>query len=207
MSPTPERNLNRPAARRALHGHLASMLFCLLAGLPVAQADTEPLQQLRASEPVARGSLRQARQLLRVTDTGTKFDRHARVSYRNIIRSYSIIVSRSLDISLPQGLKNQIARCYETTYSWQRYENGMAEILARNLSVAELDMLLGFYRSEGIAPYEIDSFRDTIAKADRITEQALTFVLAASDGCVEQDARLIRAFLDQQFAQSYELHN
>lgn len=144
--------------------------------------------------------LRDASRLLVVTNMEHQFEAMTALQTRNIIRTYDSIVATSSDISLPQSIKNRIAACYADTYAWEKFEPGIARIFADNLSAKELRLLIDFYRSRGLPPTEIGTFKNTIAKAEEIKQLSAEYIFSQSDGCVEQDARLILDYLDESAA-------
>ena len=58
----------------------------------------------------------------------------------------------------------EIAACYEQTFAWEKFEDGIAQILLDNFSNHEMILLTDFYRSKGLPPTEIPSFKVAIAK-------------------------------------------
>jgi hypothetical protein len=136
-----------------------------------------------------------ASRLLRVTSLGQKFESVAQRQTREILRTYSSIVSMALAVSLPPPLKQTIAECYAEVYAWENFEPGIAQILAENLSQKEIRLLIDFYRDLGLPPMEIQTFKDTIAKADQIMQISTEYILSNSVGCVDRDTRLILSYL------------
>ncbi len=149
---------------------------------------------------VVADELRDASRLLEVTNLENQFEAMTLRQTRNIIRTYDSIVATSTDTALPQSLKNSIAACYAQAYAWEKFEPGIAQIFADNLTEKELRLLIDFYQSRGLPPNEIDTFKNTIAKAEQIKALSAEYMFNHSDGCVEQDARLILEFLDQSTA-------
>lgn len=148
------------------------------------------------TESARADSLRDANRLLRVTDIGKQFESMALRQTRNIIRTYSSIVSMSADSSLPPQIKNSIAACYAEAYAWEKFESGIAKILADKFSQKEMRLLIDFYSNRGLPPMEIQSFKNAIAKSIQIEQMSAEYIFANSDGCVERDAELILAYLN-----------
>jgi len=143
-------------------------------------------------------AVRDANRLLRVTKLGSRFESMALGQTQNIIRTYTSIVNMSASIALPQSLKNSIAECYAEVYAWEHFEPGIAEIFANNLSEKEIRLLIDFYSNRGLPPMEIETFKNTIAKADEIEQSSIEYIFNNSGSCVERDAKLINNFLAAQ---------
>lgn len=143
-------------------------------------------------------AVRDANRLLRVTSLGSRFELMTIDQTRKIIRTYTSIVNMSASAVLPQALKNSIAKCYAEVYAWEHFELGIAEIFAANLSEKELRLLIDFYSSRGLPPMDIETFKNTIAKANQIEQSSIEYIFNNSDSCVERDARLINNFLAMQ---------
>lgn len=139
--------------------------------------------------------IRDANRLLRVSNVASHFESMTQLQTRNIIRTYSSIVAMSADVELPQWIKRDIAVCYEQTFAWENFEDGIAQILLDNFSADEIKLLTGFYRSEGLPPTEITNFKATIAKGEMIQQLTAEYIFANSDGCAEHDIDLILGFL------------
>ena len=127
---------------------------------------------------------------------GKRFESTTLLQTRNIIRTYSIIVSRSADSSLPQQIKRAIAACYAEAYAWEKFEPGIAKILADKFSQKEMRLLIDFNSSRSLPPREIQNFKDAIAKGTQIERLSADYIFANSNGCVEHDAELILAYLN-----------
>ena len=140
-------------------------------------------------------AVRDANRLLRVTNLGNRFDSMALDQTRKIIRTYSSIVNMSVALNLPQTIKNSIAACYKEVYSWDKFEPGIVQILAENLSQKELRLLIDFYSSRSLPPMEIDTFKSTVSKATKIERISIDYIFKHSDSCVVKDAALINEFL------------
>ena len=143
----------------------------------------------------AEESIDEANRLLRVTGTGELFESTTREQAREIIRTYSLIVSSSADRTLPRHVRDAIAECYSRTYAWENFAEGIARILADHLSEKELRLLIGIYQNRGLPPMEIETFRQTVRKGDAIAAASAEYIYDNSTGCADQDARLIKAFL------------
>jgi hypothetical protein len=165
---------------------LATVLACL----PLASASM-------VAEAATADGIRDANRLLRVTNVGKQFDSMAQQQTGNIIRTYSLIVSTSTDTFLPAQIKQSIAACYAEAYAWQKFEAGIAKILADNFSQKEMRLLIDFYRNRSLPPVEIQSFKNAIAKGGLIQKISAQYIFADSDGCVERDARLILDYLSR----------
>ncbi|MDA1370982.1 MAG: hypothetical protein O2971_09505 [Proteobacteria bacterium] len=139
--------------------------------------------------------IRDANRLIQVTEVGKRFESLAEQQTRAIIRTYSSIVSTSVEVALPAQLKNRIAACYVEVYAWDNFKAGIARILADSLSEQEMRILIDFYLDRGLAPREIQTFKDTIAKADHIRRVSAEYMLLNSKGCVVRDAELILGYL------------
>ena len=139
--------------------------------------------------------IRDANRLIQVTEVGKHFESLAEQQTRAIIRTYSSIVSTSVEVALPAQLKNRIAACYAEVYAWNNFKAGIAQILADNLSEREMRILIDFYLDRGLAPREIQTFKDTIAKAEQIRRVSAEYMLLNSKGCVVRDAELILGYL------------
>lgn len=170
-----------PQTTSFLLRHLAaSCLAALLcSGLSTAYAD----------------SIYDANRLLRVTDTGDRFESMALRQTRDIIRTYSSIVSMSAEVALPLDLKRTIAACYAEAYAWHKFRPGIAQILVEVLNQKELLLLIDFYSSRSLPPREIPAFKRVIRKADQIQQLSADYIYAHADSCVDRDAELIFSYL------------
>lgn len=140
-------------------------------------------------------NLRDANRLLRVTDLGNRFELTALDQTRKIIRTYTSIVNMNASVALPQSIKNSIAECYAEVYEWDQFKPGIAQIIADNLSQKEILLLIDFYSDRGLPPMEIETFKNTIAKAEIIESRSIDYIFDNSGSCVEKDAELIYDFL------------
>ena len=140
-------------------------------------------------------SISDANRLLRVTDTGDRFESMALQQTRDIIRTYSSIVSMSAEVALPLNLKRTIAACYAEAYAWHKFRPGIAQILVEVLNQKELLLLIDFYSSRSLPPREIPAFKSVIRKADQIQRMSADYIYAHADSCVERDAELIFSYL------------
>ncbi len=147
------------------------------------------------STSVGADEIRDANRLLRASNAATHFETRTLQQTRRIIRTYSSIVAMSAEIELPQWLKLDIAACYEQTFAWENFEAGIAEILLANFSADEMRLLTDFYRSEGLPPTEIETFKAAIAKGEVIQQQSADYIYAQTNGCAEHDIDLILGFL------------
>jgi len=144
---------------------------------------------------LAADSLYDASRLLQITRVGDRFEATARAQARDIVRTYSIIVSSEVKIDLPVELTQRIEQCYLRVYAWKNFSSGIAKVLADNLSPRELELLIGFYSDQGLPPGDIDTFKNTITKAESIQLESVEFIFRNSASCVDQDALLIHTFL------------
>ena len=140
-------------------------------------------------------SIYDANRLLRVTDTGDRFESMALQQTRDIIRTYSSIVSMSAEVALPLNLKRTIAACYAEAYAWHKFRPGIAQILVEVLNQKELLLLIDFYSSRSLPPREIPAFKRVIRKADQIQRLSADYIYAHADSCVDRDAELIFSYL------------
>lgn len=153
------------------------------------------LSFLLLTSAVGAAEIRDANRLLRASNVSKQFESITLLQTRNIIRTYSSIVATSTDVELPLWLKREIAACYEQAFAWEKFEDGIAQILLDNFSEDELSLLTDFYRSEGLPPTEITNFKAAIAKGEVIQQLSADYIFANSDGCAEQDVDLILNFL------------
>lgn len=131
----------KPAAAKRLR----IVTFCLVCMLPGAQqAQTD--------------SLAAAHRLLRVADVKHHYETRTAEQTRAIIRTYASIVSMSASVDLPDVLLQEIRNCYAQVYAWENFEEGLAQILAEQLSMKELQLLTDFYNNLGLSPFEIENF-------------------------------------------------
>jgi len=151
-----------------------------------------------STERAIADSLELAHQLLRVAAVQRHYEARTEQQTRSIMRSYSSIVSISAAVELPSTVLQQISNCYQEEYAWEKFEEGLALILAENLSLHELQLLIDFYGNLGLAPFEIQNFKDTIAKSSQIQNSSMEFMLTNSADCTGRDAALIRAYLATQ---------
>jgi len=150
---------------------------------------------LTLSNSVSADAQREAGRLLRATNLGNKFQSVAQEQARIIIRTYTSIVSTSVEINLPIYLTQNIAACYSRSYSWNNFEAGIVNILADQLTEKEMRLLIDFYQDRGLPPMEIQAFKDIIKKADNIEQLSAEYIYTNSDSCVEKDVELIIAYL------------
>ena len=143
-------------------------------------------------------AIRDANRLLQVTDIGKHFEVTAQLQTRDIIRTYVSIVSMSLEVTLPEQIKNKIASCYAKVYAWENFQLGIAQIFAENLSQKELRLLIDFYRNLGLPPMEITAFKELISKSEQIRRMSAEYIFLNSGSCVDQDAGVINEYLANQ---------
>ena len=142
--------------------------------------------------------IRDANRLLQVTGIGKHFEVTAQLQTRDIIRTYVSIVSMSLEVTLPEQIKNKIASCYAKVYAWENFQPGIAQIFAENLSQKELRLLIDFYRNLGLPPMEIKAFKELISKSEQIRRMSAEYIFLNSGSCVDQDAGVINEYLANQ---------
>ena len=140
-------------------------------------------------------SLQSARVLLRVSNTAQHFDRQTQNHVTQVLRTYSSIVAMEAGVELPNPIRDAIAHCYAREYSWHKFESGFAAILSQHLSAVQIDLLIGFYRNQGIPPNQIQRFKNAIASAGAIAANSADLIYTTSPGCVQQDSQLIRRYL------------
>lgn len=143
-------------------------------------------------------SLQAAHRLLQLADAQYHYEARTAEQTRAIIRSYASIVSMSAAVELPDELKQEISSCYANVYAWENFEDGLARILADNLTEKELLLLIDFYNDLGLPPFEIQNFRNTIAKANHIQRISQEYMWTNSASCVEHDAELILNYVATQ---------
>lgn len=143
-------------------------------------------------------ALDEAFSLLRLTSIDQKFDATRRQQTRDIIRTYSLIVSEKSEVQLPQPVKNAISKCYEESYDFEKFRRGIAEILVNTFSEKELKLLVDYNSNLGLPPREITAFREIVAKADIVQSIGAEFILNNSTGCVQKGASLVMEFLASQ---------
>ena len=153
------------------------------------------LSFLLLTTTVGAAEIRDANRLLRVSNVASQFESMTLLQTRNIIRTYSSIVAISADVELPQWIKRDIAACYEQAFAWEKFEDGIAQILLDNFSNHEMILLTDFYRSKGLPPTEITNFKIAIAKGQMIQRLTADYIFANSEGCAEHDIDLILDFL------------
>ena len=134
--------------------------------------------------------------LLRVSDTARHFQFAADKQTSDLLRVYSSIVAMSADVDLPAHVTAAIQQCYAHTYAWDNFSQGIAEILAQHLSTRELRLLTDFYRSRGLSPMDIDSFKVVISKAPGIEEQTAEYIFLSSSACVDKAASIISRYVN-----------
>ena len=100
-------------------------------------------------------------------------------------------------LELPNLIRNAIANCYAREYAWHKFERGFAVILSQHLSAVQIDLLIGFYRNQGIPPNRIQHFKDAIASASAIAANSAELIYTTSPGCVQQDVQLISRYLSE----------
>ena len=112
-----------------------------------------------------------------------------------MLRTYSSIVAMETGLELPNLIRNALATCYAREYAWHKFERGFAVILSQHLSAVQIDLLIGFYRNQGIPPNQSQRFKNAIASAGAIAVNSADLIYKTSPGCVQQDSRLITKYL------------
>ena len=143
-------------------------------------------------------NLDDAYRLLRITEVAREFEQATYQQTRNVIRTYSSIVAMSTDQELPDSIKQEISRCYLETYTWEKFEPGIAAIFADNLSTTELKLMIDFFSDKSVPPPMIEQFKTLIARADAIEQLAIDYMFSQTEGCDEQNVNLILKFLSDQ---------
>ena len=87
------------------------------------------LSFLFLTSAVAAAEIRDANRLLRASNVASQFESITVLQTQNIIRTYSSIMAISADVELPQWIKQEIAACYEQAFAWEKFEDGIAQIL------------------------------------------------------------------------------
>lgn len=136
-----------------------------------------------------------AERLLLLSNTADHYQTMAERQVRDIIRTYSSIVSMSADVNLPGALTTNIADCYAQVYAWENFQSGIAEILVQQLSHREILLLIDLYRDLGHPPAEIETFKGVVAKAPQIAEASADYIFSNSGNCIEHSAAVIRQYL------------
>jgi len=150
---------------------------------------------LLATQNAKADKLDDAHRLLKITDIGEQFELTAKSQTSDILRTYSSIVVIATDINLPESVKQQISYCYFQTYTWDKFEPGIAKIFADNLSQIELRLLIDFFSDRSVPPTQIEQFKNLRKKAPTIEQLSIDFILNHSDGCDEHNVELILAYL------------
>ena len=100
-------------------------------------------------------------------------------------------------VELPNLIRTAIKNCYAREYAWHKFKRGFAVILSQHLTAVQIDLLIAFYRNQGIPPNQIQHFKDAIASASAITANSADLIYATSLGCVKQDAQVINRYLSE----------
>lgn len=139
-----------------------------------------------------------AARLIQLTNIEEQFELARQQQTRQIIRTYTGVVDEISGRELPASVKEDILQCYEHEYDWANFEKGIIEILLENFSVKELGILLNFYRNQGIAPTEIEAFKNIVAKGELIKTLGAEHIFATTNGCVELGTKAILRYLRDQ---------
>ena len=100
-------------------------------------------------------------------------------------------------LELPNLIRAAIANCYAREYAWHKFERGFAVILSQHLSAVQIDLLIGFYRNQGIPPNQIQRFKNAIASASAIAANSAELIYTTSPGCVQQDVAINQQYLSE----------
>lgn len=144
---------------------------------------------------VSADAIDDAERLLRVSKIEGHYESMAQRQVRDIIRTYSSIVAMTVDVDLPREVTSTIARCYQEVYAWENFESGIAQILTQELSQKEILLLIDFYQDLGLPPREIDTFKDTVAKAPLLEQISADYIFSHSGNCVEHSSATIQQYL------------
>jgi hypothetical protein len=139
-----------------------------------------------------------AAKLIELTNISAQFELARQQQTRKVIRTYASIVRRESGHELPAAVKEKIALCYEQEYDWSNFEDGIIDILLGNFSEKELGILLDFYRDRGLAPTEIDAFKDIVAKGELIQKLGAEHIFTVTNGCVTQGTDAVLKYLREQ---------
>ncbi|MEX0901476.1 MAG: hypothetical protein WDZ76_01910 [Pseudohongiellaceae bacterium] len=145
--------------------------------------------------PAAADELGHARRLLQVTSAETYYTATVQRQTIELVRIYQGVVIQLADRSLSAEVSEAITECYLAEYRWTRYAEDFAAILAANLNTREMSLLIDFYSAKAIPPREIDTFKDTIAKAPRIEQQTIALIEATTEGCLQRSTQLIMTYV------------
>jgi len=136
--------------------------------------------------------------LLRITNIAQQFDAKRAQQTRDIIRTYTLIVTELSATQLPQSIKAAITQCYEESYDFGQFERGIADILVKTFSAKELELLVDFHSDLALPPSQIKAFRDIVAKAKIVQTTGAEFIYNNSEGCVQKGANLVIDYLNSQ---------
>ena len=141
---------------------------------------------------------------MKITSAGKNFEAVAERQSRDIVRTFDSIVYQSAATGLPENIRTAITDCYVQEFSWEKFASGVAAILADNLNEQELSLLLDFYQDRSVPPDQIDAFKDTLSKATAIQQQAIDYIFANSNDCLDYSSRLIRDYLARHNTESVQ---
>ncbi|MFT4887157.1 MAG: hypothetical protein ACI8V0_001381 [Pseudohongiellaceae bacterium] len=139
-----------------------------------------------------------AAKLIELTNISEQFELARQQQTLKVIRTYASIVSHESGHELPVAVQEKIAQCYEQEYDWSNFEDGIIDILLGNFSEKELGILLDFYRNRGLAPTEIDAFKNIVAKGELIQKLGAEYIFTMTNGCVTQGTEAVLKYLREQ---------
>lgn len=147
------------------------------------------------TEEAAADAYRDASRLIRLSNVRELFESTRQEQTRSVIRTYASIVSTESGRRLPERIKTEIARCYNQSYQWSNFEEGIVEILMENFSDKELKLLLGFYQNLSVSPTDIEAFRDIVAKGEIIQARSAELIFNTTEGCIEKGTDAVLSYL------------
>jgi hypothetical protein len=148
-----------------------------------------------APNPVMADASRDATELIELANISEQFELVRQQQTRTVIRTYASIVSTELGLELPADVKEAISLCYQQSYDWTNFEDGIVDILLENFTEKEMRLLLDFYRNRGLPPSKIDAFRDIVAKGELIQRLGAEHIFTVTDGCVDLGTKAVLTYL------------
>jgi hypothetical protein len=138
---------------------------------------------------------RDAAKLIELANISEQFELIRQQQTRTIIRTYASIVSTEHDLELPAAVKEAISLCYEQSYDWANFEDGIVDILLENFTEKEMRLLLDFFRNRGLPPSQINAFRAIVAKGELIQRLGAEHIFTVTDGCVDLGTEAVLTYL------------
>ncbi|HAG72960.1 MAG TPA: hypothetical protein DCL66_12225 [Gammaproteobacteria bacterium] len=151
-----------------------------------------------APNPAMADAGRDATKLIELTNISEQFELVRQQQTRTVIRTYASIVSTEHGLELPAAVKEAISLCYEQSYDWANFEDGIVDILLENFTEKEMQLLLDFYRNRGLPPSQIDAFRDIVAKGELIQRLGAEHIFTVTDGCVDLGTEAVLTYLREE---------